>query len=200
MQQIWIKIIAFEWEKCTLKFYSGLRMNRGNFRTDLPEGQDCLQSGIGLGIPLGIQGHTHTHTPWHTHTLTQGMGLDLGTGQADLHLYLHRLYPPDALVHSTWEQLTTKKKHTPAFPPVSVGKFFLSFLSACVHNYNLHAPTHASTPLPVPTHMCLSGHAHASCPMPTLAYASLPACACTCPPVPIGKFFLFLSFCLCSWL
>ena len=81
--------------------------------------------------------------------------------------------------------------------PVPVGKFFFSFLSACVHDCNLHAPTHASTPLPVLTHMHLSGHAHASCPVPTLAYACLPACAHACPPVPVGKFFFsFLSVCV----
>ena len=96
------------------------------------------------------------------------MSLDMGTGQADPHLYLHPylqpylhgLYPPDAPVHSTQEWLTTrKKKHAPTFLPVSVGKFFFSFLSACVHNCNLHVPTCASTPLPAPTCMCLSGHA-----------------------------------------
>ena len=60
--------------------------------------------------------------------------------------------------------------------PVPVDKCFFFFLSACVHDCNLHAPTYASTPLPAPTHMHLSGHAHASCPVPTPAYACLLAC------------------------
>ena len=77
--------------------------------------------------------------------------------------------------------------------PVPVGKFFFSFLSACVHNCNLHVPTCASTPLPVPTHMHLSGHAPAFLPTPAcmhLLQLCLPGHACfltwawACPCLP----------------
>ena len=85
----------------------------------------------------------------------------------------------------------------PVYLPVPVDKFFFSFFSAYIHNYNLHMPTHAFTPFPAPTHMCLSGHAHASHPIPTLPYTYLPDCAHACLPMPVGKFFFFfLSTCV----
>ena len=85
-----------------------------------------------------------------------------------------------------------------ACPPVPVGKFFFSFLSACVHDCNLHAPTRASTPLPAPTRMRLSGHAHAFSPTPACAHLlqlRLPgharllawAWACPCLPHPCAR-------------
>ena len=79
-------------------------------------------------------------------------------------------------------------------PPVPVGKCFFFFLSARVHDCNLHAPTRASTPsLHPPACACLG--------MPTLSRPRLPArtcCSCACLglglPVPASP----LRSCQCN--